>query len=162
MKKTLVLLFLAMLFVGAKAQSDLPNVTLKNLDGETVNVSELNNDGKPFVMTFWATWCKPCIQEHGVLSDLYQDWQDETGVKIFAVSIDNSNTVNSVGPLVNGRGWEFDVLLDTNQELKRAMNVANPPHTFLFDGNGKKVYEHAGYSEGSEEELYEKILEISK
>ena len=160
MKKTLVMLFLSVLFLGAKAQSELPNVTLKNLDGEAVNITELHNDGKPFVMTFWATWCAPCVKEHNALSEVYQDWQEETGVKIFAVTIDDSRSTPRIKPFVEGKGWEFDVLLDVNKDLARAMNVSNPPHTFLFDGNGKVVYQHTGYVDGAEEELYEEILKL--
>ena len=113
-------------------------------------------------MTFWATWCGPCIKEHNALDEVYQDWQDETGVKIYAVSIDDSRTTAKVKPFVEGKGWDFEVLLDVNKDLARAMNVGNPPHTFLFDGNGKIVYQHTGYFEGGEEDLYEEILKLKK
>ena len=99
---------------------------------------------------------------HCALNDVYADWQDETGVKIYAVSIDDSRSTAKVKPVVEGKGWDFDILLDVNSDLKRAMNVSNPPHTFLFDGNGKLVYQHTGYIEGGEEELYEEILKIAK
>ena len=64
--------------------------------------------------------------------------------------------------MVEGKGWDFDILLDVNSDLKRAMNVSNPPHTFLFDGNGKLVYQHTGYIEGGEDDLYEEILKVAK
>jgi thioredoxin-related protein len=63
---------------------------------------------------------------------------------------------------VKGRGWDFEVYLDENSDLRRAMNVANPPHTFLYDGEGNLVYEHNGYAPGDEDELYEKIKELTK
>ena len=116
----------------------------------------------PFVITFWATWCGPCIKEHNALDEVYQDWKDETGVKIYSVSIDDSRTTAKVKPFVEGKGWDFEVLLDANGDLKRAMNVNNPPHTFLFDGSGKIVYQHTGYFDGAEEELYEEILKLKK
>lgn len=164
MKKLLSLVLFGLIFGGLSAQNktDLPNITLKNLDGESVNIAELYNDGNPFVMTFWATWCGPCIKEHNALSDVYDDWVEETGVKIFAVCIDDSRATARIKPFVDGKGWPFDVLLDVNSELKRTMNVNNPPHTFLFDGNGKVVWQHTGYLDGGEEDLYQEILKISK
>ena len=155
----------AVLFVfGLQAQqkSDLPSVTIKDLQGKDVNIAKLNNNGKPFVITFWATWCGPCIKEHNALDEVYADWKKETGVKIYAVSIDDSRTTAKVKPFVEGKGWDFEVLLDVNKDLARAMNVGNPPHTFLFDGNGKIVYQHTGYLDGGEEDLYEEILKLKK
>lgn len=164
MKKITTLLLMTLLVAGLHAQTktDLPNVTLKDLNGKDVNISKLSNDGKPIVITFWATWCAPCIKEHNALSDVYDDWKDETGVKIYSVSIDDSRSTAKVKPFVEGKGWDFNVLLDVNSELKRAMNVSNPPHTFLIDGKGKIVYQHTGYLEGAEEELYEEIQKLVK
>lgn len=163
MKKLLTLLAFCMMFFGLAAQnSDLPNITVKNLDGESVNVAELNNDGKPFVITFWATWCAPCLKEHNNLAEVYDDWVEETGVKIFAVSIDDARSTARMKPFVEGKGWPFEVLLDVNSELKRAMNVNMPPHTFLFDGDGKLVWQHSTYVDGSEDDLYQEILKLSK
>ncbi len=164
MKKLTTLLLMTLLVAGLHAQTktDLPNVTLKDLNGKDVNISKLSNNGKPIVITFWATWCAPCIKEHNALSDVYDDWQDETGVKIYSVSIDDSRSTAKVKPFVEGKGWDFNVLLDVNSELKRAMNVSNPPHTFLIDGKGKIVYQHTGYLEGAEDELYEEIQKLVK
>ena len=164
MKKLFVLLFAVLMVAGLQAQqkSDLPNVTIKNLQGKDVNIAKLSNNGKPFVITFWATWCGPCIKEHNALDEVYAEWQEETGVKIYAVSIDDSRSTAKVKPTVEGKGWDFEILLDVNGDLKRAMNVSNPPHTFLFDGKGKMVYQHTGYFEGAENDLYEEILKLKK
>ena len=164
MKRLALLLVMVLAMAGLHAQSktDLPNVTVKDLNGKDVNISKIKNDGKPIVITFWATWCKPCIKEHEALNDVYDDWKDETGVKIYSVSIDDSRSSSRVKPFVEGKGWEFETLLDVNSDLKRAMNVSNPPHTFLIDGNGKIVYQHSGYIDGSENELYKEIKKIAK
>jgi len=143
---------------GQQKGNSLPNVELKTLDGQIINTSEITNDGKPIVISFWATWCSPCKRELNNINDVYEDWVDETGVRVIAVSIDDARQVYKVAPYVNGKAWEFDVLLDTNGDFKRAMNVNNVPFTILLDGNGNVVYEHNNYAEGDEDELYDLIL----
>ena len=137
----------------------LPSVKVKDLAGNTVNTSSFANDGKPIVVNFWATWCKPCILELSTIHDEYEDWVKETGVKIIAVSIDDARNSAKVKPFVDGKGWEYEVYIDENSELKRALGVNNVPHTFLLNGKGEIIYNHNSYSPGDEEELYEKIKE---
>jgi len=139
----------------------LPSVNIKDMAGNNINTANFSNDGNPIVISFWATWCKPCKLELNTIADLYDDWQDETGVKLVAVSVDNERTKNSVKPQVNAAGWEYDVWLDPNGDFKRAMGVNNVPHTFLLDGEGNIVYSHTGYSLGDEEELFEKIVALT-
>ena len=145
----------------AQENSSLPNVTIKTLDGKNFNMTEIQNDGKPIIISFWALWCKPCQKELDAFSENYEEWQEETGVKIYAVSIDDSRSTSRVKPLVESKGWEFDVLLDANSDFKRAMNVNMIPHTFLLDGNGKIVSQHTTYFEGSEHELYKEVKKIA-
>ena len=131
----------------------LPEVTLRDIDGKNVNVATLAQSGKPVIISFFATWCKPCMRELKAIHELYPDWQDEYGVEIYIVSIDQGQDIQKVAPLVNGYGWDFKVLLDPNGALKRAMNVQNVPHLFVIDSKGKIVYNHAGYTSGDEEEI---------
>ncbi len=135
------------------AQATLPSVELKDVDGKTVKTEHLTDAGKPVIIAFFATWCKPCLRELEVINDLYDDWQEETGVTMYVVSIDQGQDIKKVKPLVDGNGWEYRVLLDPNGEFKRAMNVQNVPHLFVIDSNGKTVYNHTGYTEGSEKEI---------
>ncbi|HOV92879.1 MAG TPA: TlpA disulfide reductase family protein [Candidatus Kapabacteria bacterium] len=141
-------------------ESTLPKVQIKDIYGKSIDASTLTNNGKPFVIDFWATWCNPCIRELTNINKVYEKWQTETGVKVFAISIDDSRTSKKVPQFVKGRGWKFDIYLDENSDLKRAMNAGYPPQTFLFDGSGKLVWQHSGYAEGNEEELYNKIKEL--
>lgn len=141
--------------IGLSANAQLPSVQLKDLAGNPVDSSKLSNDGKPFIISFWATWCKPCIRELMAIHDQYPDWVEETGVKVYAISIDKAQDAMKVGPMVNARGWEYDVLLDSNADFSRAMGCQNPPHVVVVDGNGKIVESHSGYTDGSEEHLIE-------
>ena len=149
-----------LLLVAAAVRAQLPSVQLKDLEGKTVDTSKLSNDGKPFVISFFATWCKPCNRELKAISEQYADWQDETGMKVIAVSIDQAQNINKVKPVVDGEGWEYEVLLDPNSEFRRAMGVQMIPHVFIIDGKGNIAESRSGYTEGAESHLIEKIREL--
>ena len=139
------------------AQAQLPSVMLKNIDGTTVQSETLNNDGKPFIIDFFATWCKPCNRELSAIAEVYEDWQEETGVKIFAVSIDQAQNIHKVKPLVDQNEWEYEVLLDPNSDLLKALGGQMIPFVVVVDGNGNVVSKHSGYTDGAENELIEEV-----
>lgn len=156
-----ILLLSALLLAGiAVAHAQLPSVSLKSIDGKTVDTAKLENGGKPFIISFFATWCKPCNRELNAIHEVYPDWQDETGVKVVAVSIDQAQNIQKVKPLVDSNGWEYEVLLDPNGDFKRAMGVNMIPHVFIVDGEGKIVESRSGYTEGGETHLIEKVREL--
>ncbi len=166
MKKFMLISLLALFVTAVYSQDEkktgqkLPSVEVRNLEGTMFNTADISNDGKPVIICFWATWCKPCIKEHDAINDVYEDWVDETGVKLYSVSIDNSRSSNRVKPFVNGKGWEFDFLLDINGDFKRAMGVNVPPHTFILNGNNEIVWQHVGYLDGDEDEYIEIVEKL--
>lgn len=139
----------------------VPSVLLKDLNGNEVNTSAFGFSG-PVVISFWATWCAPCKKELMAIHDLYEEWQTETGVNLVAVSIDDEKTKRDVITYVNGKAWDYTVLLDPNGDFKRSMGVNNVPHTFLLDKDGNIVYTHNNYAPGDEEKLYEEIKKLSQ
>ena len=164
MKKLILSIFaIAFFTVSSFSQNrTLPSVKVKNLKGSLVNIQTIENDGNPIVISFWATWCKPCKKELNAIAEVYEEWQDDTGVKLVAISIDDSRSVSKVKPYVISSGWEYEIYLDPNKDLSRSLGVSTVPHTFLLDGKGNIVWEHRGYIEGDEEELLEQIEQISK
>ncbi len=167
MKKILfTFIFLLTSFVAfaqqAPAKSKLPAVLLRNLEGKTVKTDTLSNTGRPIIISFFATWCKPCNRELTAISEVYADWQRETGVRLIAVSIDEGQNAEKVRPFVDSKGWEFDILLDPNSNFRRAMGVNLIPHVIVLDGQGKVVLSRSGYTEGGEEHLIEKVRELVK
>jgi thiol-disulfide isomerase/thioredoxin len=164
MKNVAVILFLFLAVVSNSQETNkntLPSIDVKTLDGQVFNTKDITNNGKPIILDFWATWCKPCVKELEAISDLYEEWQEETGVLVVAVSIDNSRSMSRVAPFVNAKSWEYMVLLDPNCKFKEAMNVVNVPHVFLLDGNGNVIHQHTSYADGDEEDLYELVKKVA-
>ena len=139
----------------------LPSIEVKTLDGSNFNINNIENNGSPTIISFWATWCKPCKKELNNIAEVYDDWQDETGVKLIAVSIDDTRSMSKVAPYVNSADWDYEVYLDPNGDLKRAMGVSTIPHTFLLNGKNEIVWQHRGYVDGDEDELLEQIEKIA-
>lgn len=158
-KKLLVIIFALLSFTLVNAQQ-IPSVSLKTVEGKTIDTSELNNDGKPVIISFWATWCKPCLRELNAINEVYADWQEETGVKLIAVSTDEAQNVNRVKPMVDRFGWEYEVWLDPNGDFKRVMNAHTMPTVIIVDGKGNIIETRYGYTDGSESHLIEKVREL--
>lgn len=164
MKYILSITALAFMLVAFTSDNGrkVPAVDVKTLDGKSASSGKFSNDGKPMIICFWATWCGPCKNELNAIAEVYEDWKKETGVKLIAISIDDSKSSPKVVSYVNGKGWEYECYLDVNSDFKRAMNVNNPPHTFITDGSGNIVWQHVAYKEGDEAKYIEVVRKIVK
>ena len=152
------------LLISAAAYAQVPSVTVENVKGETVSTKSLLEDGKPMIVSFWSTTCKPCIMELDAIYDALPDWLEEADFKVVAVATDDSRMLAKAKSFAAGRGWseDFVLLFDKNKDFMRAMNVSVVPHVFVTDGKGKVVYSHTSYVPGNEVELFEAIKKCSK
>ncbi|MCQ2214164.1 MAG: TlpA family protein disulfide reductase [Bacteroidaceae bacterium] len=153
---------ICMLAMTSIAMAQMPKVVLNDINGNAVATDTLGTHGTPVIVDFFATWCKPCNRELTAIADVYEDWQKETGVRLVAISIDQAQNINKVKPLVEENAWPWEqVLLDPNSDLKRALGIQMIPYVLIIDGKGKIVYKHNGYTDGAEDELIEKVREIT-
>ncbi len=171
MKRLVFVLFtLFLLSYSSSAQEDpkpknyqtIPTVDIKTLDGQTFSTKQIYNDGKPIIISLWATWCTPCKEELEAISLVYDDWVEETGVQLYAISIDDSRSAARVAPYVNSKNWEYIVLQDLNSDFKRALNVPDVPFLCIVNGYGEIVWSHTSYASGGENEVYEVLKELVK
>ena len=158
--KIITLLFFIITTTIYSQNKLLPSVDVKTINGKSININSIENNEMPIVINFWATWCKPCKKELNNIAEVYDEWQDETGVKIIAISIDDTRSMSKVAPYVNSVGWEYEVYLDPNGDLKRAMGVSTVPHTFILNSKKEIVWQHRGYVDGDEDELFDEIQNL--
>ena len=143
----------------SSSQKSIHDLIIKNIDGKETNINELSMN-KVVIMNFWATWCEPCLKELDAFNKNLQLIEQELNSKLISVSIDDSRTVSRIKPMVHGNSWDFEIFLDTNQNIKRSLNIIDIPHTLLIYQN-KIVYESTGYLIGDEETLFDKIRALN-
>ncbi len=159
--KCIGLLISVVLSFASFAQKTLPDVPIKDLQGKTLSSKMLFSSPQPTIISFWATWCKPCLQEISAIAENLPTWQSETNVRFIAISVDDSRSKARVATLVNAKKWKFEVYLDENGDFQRALNVLNVPHTFVLDA-GKIIYQHTSYAVGDEEAYIKVVRQLKK
>ncbi|MDO8548758.1 MAG: TlpA disulfide reductase family protein [Ignavibacteria bacterium] len=153
--KLLLAVLIIIISLNINAQQKAPNFKLEDLNGEYVELKNLLGKG-PLLISFWATWCKPCVEELSEYKKLYSEYKAK-GFNIIAISTDDEKTVAKVKPFVKSKDYNFTVLLDTNSEVARKYYVRNVPYTFLLDEKGNIVYSHLGHKKGDELQVKKKV-----
>ena len=160
--KFILSLFLSLIFFYlVSAQSGIPEVNIRSISGKTTAFNQLTkaDNDTAVVVSFWATWCIPCVAELDNINDELTDLQKQIPFKFYGVAVDDARTANRVKSFVKGKGWKFDVFQDLNSELKRALNITDIPHVIVIKNN-QIVYRHTGYIAGEEDNLFEEIKKL--
>lgn len=168
MKKLILILLMLTSFILAqegesKLQGTAPNFELENMDGDIYELSDFLGKG-PVLISFWATWCKPCIEELKAYNKIYEEYEEE-GFTIIAISTDSERSIAKVKPFISSMNYDFPVLLDPNSDIARQYYARVMPFSVMIDKAGNILYSHVGYSRGDElkvEDIVKKQLEKNK
>ena len=152
------ILFFLILFISFNtfSQKSIPNIFLSDFEGEKIKIFDAIEDDEITIISLWATWCVPCIKELDAISEVYVDWKEELDFNLIAVNVDDSRSVKRARALVNGKGWPYQIYLDSNQDFKRALGTSFIPQTLVIKDR-KILYQHTGYQPGDEDYLFEKL-----
>jgi peroxiredoxin len=161
MKKIIICLCLLILYRQSSAQTDtLPHVLIKRSNGTKLYASELTNQDKPILISFWATWCKFCIAELSAISSQYPSWQDSTGVKLVAIPTDEGVTEEYIKKFAERRNWPFEIYWDYKKAVKKSLGIEEIPHLLLVDSGGKIIWQKIGFNPGDETIIFTKLKEL--
>ena len=158
---SILLPFILAFSTSTSPVNQLPSIELKKLTGESVDLRSYAENGKVTVISYWATWCSPCKRELDAIADVYPDWQEDYNMELLAITIDDARALAKVRPMVQSKGWEYEILSDTRQASQQALNFQTIPQTFVVDTEGNIVYSHNGYKPGDEYELEDKLAELA-
>ena len=161
LKNFLVLSVVFIFTLSVNAQENVPNVSLKTISGKSIQSADIINDDGFSIISFWATWCIPCINELDAINDLYDSWNKNYNIKVLAISTDDARSKKRVRPMVSGKNWAFNVYSDTNQEFKRSLNVSGIPHT-IVTYKSEIIHRRIGYSPGEEKDLLKIISDYKQ
>ncbi|MEL6972388.1 MAG: TlpA disulfide reductase family protein [Bacteroidota bacterium] len=148
-------------FTSLQAQQQISSADIKTLKGETVDLADIIKEADLTVVSFWATWCKPCQAELDAIADLYPEWQEDLNVQLVAITIDTQRQLSKVPGLLSTKGWEYEVYSDANNVLKNQLGFQAIPQTYVVDGQGNILYNHSGYTAGDEYDLEDKLKELT-
>jgi thiol-disulfide isomerase/thioredoxin len=116
---------------GSQVGNLSPDFQLRDLDGETVSLTELR--GSPVMLNFWATWCPPCRREMPYLQQIYEEWQDKG---LILLTIDLRESTSTVREFIQSNNLSLPALLDTNGNVASKYNITAVPTTFFINKYG--------------------------
>jgi len=166
-KKSLVILLISLGFISCKKEVVKETSKEKNLQVSSVKTytySELKpllekNDGKTYIVNFWATWCAPCVKELPYFEKIKKEYDDKN-VEVLLVSLDFPKQVEKkLIPFINKRKLNSKVVLldDINEDVWIKAIDENwsgaIPATLIYNKNKRSFYEHSFDYETLEKEL---------
>jgi cytochrome c biogenesis protein CcmG/thiol:disulfide interchange protein DsbE len=154
----LVLLLAAMTSAQTIETRLAPNFTLQDIDGRIVSLSKAYGQG-PIYVSFWATWCKPCMEELKIVEKLYEKYKGR-GFQVFAINSEGPKAAAKIKSFVRSYGLTFRILLDNDGEVfRRTFKGSNLPLTIMTDSTGKIIFSRVGFKPGDEVEIEKLITE---
>ena len=126
---------------------------LKDLNGKDVSLNDFK--GKNVLLNFWATWCPPCKAEMPDIEKLYQE-NKNSDLVILAVNLgEDKQTVKS---FIEKNKYNFDILLDSDQDVAIKYNIVSIPTSFFIDKEGNIVSKKIGAMTLEEMKSYINLL----
>lgn len=117
-----------------------PEFELKNMQGKNISLEDLK--GNIVYLDFWASWCRPCIEEMPAFKKLQNEFAS-SNIKFVSIGIESKK--ESLEKLIEAQGLEGIHLFDPDKEedLKKRYNVEGIPHYVLIDTDGKMIEKRA-------------------
>ena len=119
-----------------------PDFTVEDAEGNSVKLSDYR--GKPVVVNFWASWCKPCQMEFPAFEKLYKENGKDIHFLMVNMTDNQRETKEIAEGYIKGAGYTFPVFFDTNMDAAYTYYVSSIPMTLFIDAEGNIVHVQRG------------------
>ena len=158
MKFPIILTLFSLIFAELKVGDPAPTFYQRTLEEEHFFMSDTLKEGKPVVLSFFATWCIPCREELPVLDSIRLHYPD---IKFYLVDVSGLNANGKamiedslqVAKMINFLKVDMLVLMDLYGKTAEKYSVKELPTLIVIDPKGIISYVHTGYTRGDENEL---------
>lgn len=137
---------LSLLLSFSVLAAQVPAFQAEMIDGQVFLLKDKLKNGRPILISFWATWCQPCLDE---LNQLQTKLKKETaGVDVVAINVDTAETSSDIRPTLRLHKIEFPVILDpTHQIFSKFNSTKAVPFSVLVSPTGEILATYSGYSD---------------
>ncbi len=159
-------LFLILFGLPVLSQNSiLPDVDIFNLDGSLMNAKDISINNQVAVIVFWNSDNRESLDQVKLLNEEFENGLKNKDVKVICICTDYSGVMQKIRPLVSGIGLSFDVYVDKNNDLKRAMCIPLTPFAMVIN-QANVVYLQTGccanFSDLVNKEIQSGIARISE
>ena len=155
-----ILMFSLVLFsLGASAQGSIQEAKIKSLQGKIAPFSVFAKKDSLFLICFWSVSSDESITELNSINANLEHWQSLLSFRFMAVSVDEGKLANRLRPVYNQNGWTFEAYSDPYGDLRKALHSNNLPQSMIVYKNDI-IYEQSGWTGGTENYLFQKLLSM--
>lgn len=160
--RSLIILTFILLATNAGAQSSYdvvttgdkaPDFTVKTINNKTLCLKELK--GKYILLNFFATWCKPCLEEMPMMEKHIQ--QRFSQDNLIVIAIGREHNINELELFNKQKKFSFHIAADPQRNIYSLYAKKYIPRNYLIDPSGKLIYAHSGYKKSEFKKLVELI-----
>ena len=149
-------LFAAILVTGLAHAKVAPNFQGEILGGKKTSLKENLKPNRALLLSFWASWCAPCIEELRLVTDKLKA-DPSMPLDVLTVNVDSSETAADVKPAIKMHKFTFPVILDPKHEIFGKYHDAQTlPFSVLISPKGNIEATFNGYHE----EMFAKVKAV--
>lgn len=139
--------------------TEVPDLRMRTIDGESLRLADhLGSD--VVVLSFWATWCKPCKTELPFLQRLHETYAAR-GLTVIGISLDGPETQADVKPFVRRNGYTFPIVLDRDGRIAARLNPrSTAPFALIFDRAGRRHRTMEGFQLGERDAIEAEVVSL--